>query len=91
MTVFGIVLNRINTSMIAFNWKLAEREIPHWREAIIAITIFGIYIVVYRFILYRLPIVYGWKAEEAAETVAEPVEVEPRLCRCCQHGHLQKE
>ncbi|WP_243688201.1 hypothetical protein [Geotalea toluenoxydans] len=55
LTVFGVVLNRINTAMIAFNWKLAEREIPHWREAIISVTIFAIYIVVYRFILYRCP------------------------------------
>ncbi|MBE0599254.1 MAG: polysulfide reductase, partial [Desulfuromonadales bacterium] len=57
ITVFGIVLNRINTALIAFNWKLYQ-EIPHWREVAISITIFAIYIVVYRFLLYRLPIVY---------------------------------
>src|SRR5512138_3197364 len=56
ITVFGIVLNRLNTAMICFNWKLPHREIPHWRELIICITVFAIYIVVYRFILYRLPI-----------------------------------
>lgn len=65
LTVFGTVLNRVNTAMITFNWKLAEREIPHWREAIISVTIFAIYIVVYRFILYRLPILYRWKGAEA--------------------------
>lgn len=68
ITVFGVVLNRVNTAMITFNWKLAEREIPHWREVAIAITIYAIYIVVYRFILYRLPIFYKWK------TVEVPVE-----------------
>jgi Ni/Fe-hydrogenase subunit HybB-like protein len=70
ITVFGVVLNRLNTSMICFNWKLPYREIPHWREAIIAVTIFAIYIVVYRFILYRLPILYKWKEEPATEAVA---------------------
>jgi hypothetical protein len=71
MTVIGVVLNRVNTAMITFNWKLAEREIPHWREVLISITIFAIYITVYRFILYRLPILYTWKtADEPAVELA---------------------
>lgn len=71
LTVFGVVLNRVNTAMITFNWKLAEREIPHWREALISITIFAIYITVYRFILYRLPILFQWKtADETVEELA---------------------
>jgi Ni/Fe-hydrogenase subunit HybB-like protein len=69
LTVFGTVLNRVNTAMITFNWKLAEREIPHWREVIISITIFAIYIVVYRFILYRLPILYRWRSVEEPAVV----------------------
>jgi len=63
LTVFGIVLNRLNTAIITFNWKLPEREIPPWREVMITVTIFAIYVVVYRFILYRLPILYTWKSE----------------------------
>lgn len=74
ITCFGIILNRLNTSMICFNWKLPYREIPHWREVIIAITIYAIYIVVYRFILYRLPILYQWKEELVPELVTVPVE-----------------
>lgn len=70
LTVFGVVLNRMNTAMLTFNWKLGEREIPQWREIIITITLFSIYIIVYRFILYRLPILFTWKTDEkyAAET-----------------------
>jgi Ni/Fe-hydrogenase subunit HybB-like protein len=85
LTVFGVVLNRVNTAMIAFNWKLAEREIPHWREAVISLTIFAIYIVVYRFILYRLPILYAWKTadelepETAAVRAPKPYAAEERL------------
>jgi len=45
LTIFGIVLNRLNTAMIAFNWQL-YREIPHIFEVIITITVFAIYIVV---------------------------------------------
>lgn len=74
ITIFGIVLNRLNCALIAFNWKLYQ-EIPHWGEVIISITIFAIYIVVYRFILYRLPILYAWKPVESkvAEVVRERI------------------
>jgi len=63
LTVIGIVLNRLNTALITFNWKLYQ-EIPHWREVTIVITVYALYIVTYRFILYRLPILYTWKKEE---------------------------
>jgi hypothetical protein len=76
LTIFGIVLNRLNTALITFNWRLYQ-EIPHWREVFIALTIFAVYIVVYRAILYRLPILYAWKGAEAVlpveETVSEPL------------------
>jgi Ni/Fe-hydrogenase subunit HybB-like protein len=77
LVVFGIFLNRLNTAYITFNWKLPYREIPHWREVVICVTVYSIYIVVYRFILYRLPIFYKWRSQEeiapvyAAETEAE--------------------
>jgi Ni/Fe-hydrogenase subunit HybB-like protein len=58
--VFGIALNRIDTALIAFNWKLYQ-EIPQWREVVIVITVYATYIVVYRAILARLPILYSWK------------------------------
>jgi hypothetical protein len=84
MVVIGTVLNRVNTSMLTFNWKLDYREIPHWREVVICITIYAIYMVVYRFILYRLPILYKWKtADELAEAregvmvTARDLEEEP--------------
>ena len=69
LTVLGVVLNRLNTALITFNWKLPYREIPHWREVIICITIYAIYIAVYRFILYRLPILYEWKTADELATV----------------------
>jgi Ni/Fe-hydrogenase subunit HybB-like protein len=69
LTVVGIVLNRLNTSLITFNWKLAEREIPTWQEFVMAITLFSVYVVVWRFLLYRLPILYTWKTADESATV----------------------
>jgi Ni/Fe-hydrogenase subunit HybB-like protein len=65
LAVLGIALNRLNTALITFNWKLYQ-EIPHWREVVICITVYALYIVTYRFILYRLPILYSWKKDEDA-------------------------
>jgi Ni/Fe-hydrogenase subunit HybB-like protein len=81
LVVIGIFLNRLNTSMFTFNWKLPYREIPHWREVVICLTVYSIYIVVYRFILYRLPIFYQWRTQEefAPAYATETVPAAPAL------------
>jgi len=63
IAVLGIALNRLNTSLICFNWNLYQ-EIPHWKEVWITITIYALYFITYRFIVYRLPIIYEWKGEK---------------------------
>ena len=63
IAVLGIALNRMNTALWTFNWKMYQ-EIPHWREVVIAITVYTTYIVVYRFVLARMPIIYTWKGDE---------------------------
>ena len=59
-TVLGIVINRLNVCLIAFNWQLpAERRyFPHWMEIAISIFIVTLGIVVFRFIVTRMPIFY---------------------------------
>lgn len=59
ITVFGVVWNRLNTSLICFNYQLYQ-DIPHWKEIWITVTIYALYFVTYRFIVYRLPIVFEW-------------------------------
>jgi len=81
LVVFGIFLNRLNTALITFNWKLPYREIPHWREFVISLTVYATYIVVYRFILYRLPIFYQWRAQEALAPAYVPEAVKVNTIR----------
>lgn len=59
-TVFGIILNRLNVSVIAFNWHLPlhERYVPHWMEIGISIFIVTLLILFYRFIVNRMPVLY---------------------------------
>jgi Ni/Fe-hydrogenase subunit HybB-like protein len=60
LAVLGIIINRFNVSLIAFNWHLpsSERYFPHWMEIAISVFIVTIGIVVFRFIVTRMPIFY---------------------------------
>lgn len=60
LAVFGIILNRLNVSLIAFNWHLPpeERYFPHWMEIGISLFIVTVGILVFRFIVTRMPIFY---------------------------------
>lgn len=59
-TVLGIIVNRFNVSLIAFNWHLpsSERYFPHWMEIGISVFIVTIGILAFRFIVTRMPILY---------------------------------
>ncbi|MCK4428033.1 MAG: polysulfide reductase NrfD [candidate division Zixibacteria bacterium] len=55
-TILGVVINRFNVSLIALNWKLPHREFFHWRELILVITIITVEILIYRWIVNRMPV-----------------------------------
>jgi Ni/Fe-hydrogenase subunit HybB-like protein len=59
-TVLGVVINRFNVSMIAFNWHLpsSERYFPHWMEIGISVFIVTVGLIVFKFIVTRMPILY---------------------------------
>ncbi|MFC1679082.1 sulfate respiration complex protein HmcC [Elusimicrobiota bacterium] len=58
MTVLGIMFNRFNITLIAFNWQLPadERYFPHWGEIGISVFVVTVGVLVYRFIVTRMPI-----------------------------------
>ena len=55
-TVLGIVLNRFNVSFLAFRWDQPDRYVPHWMEVVISLTIVTIGVLVFRWIVNRMPI-----------------------------------
>ena len=59
--VLGIIVNRLNVSLIAFNWQLPDsrRYFPHWMEIGISIFIITVGIVAFKFIVTRMPIFYA--------------------------------
>lgn len=60
MTVFGIILNRFNVSLVAFNWQLpaSQRYFPSFYEIMLSIFVVTVGVTVYRFIVSRMPIFF---------------------------------
>ncbi len=59
-TVLGLMINRLNIGVIAFNWNLpsADRYFPHWMEIGISIFLVTAGIIVFRVIVTLMPIFY---------------------------------
>lgn len=69
LAIIGIVLNRFNVSMVAFNWQLpsADRYFPSFCEIWISIFVVTMIVTAYRFIVYHMPVLYEhpqFKGEE---------------------------
>jgi Ni/Fe-hydrogenase subunit HybB-like protein len=56
IVVVGIVLNRFNIAFVAFNYQLAERYVPHWMEVWMSAALVTFGVVVFRWIVLRMPI-----------------------------------
>ncbi len=74
LTVLGIVLNRFNISLVAFNWQLppAERYFPSWMEIVISLFVVTMGLLAFRFISTRMPVF----SEHPEFREHEPVELE---------------
>ncbi len=54
--VLGIVLNRFNVSFIAFRWDDPVRYVPHWMEIMVSLTLITLGVLVFRWIVNRMPV-----------------------------------
>ena len=66
-TVLGIIVNRFNICLVAFNYHLPaeERYFPSWMEVAISIFLVTVGVLVFRFIVTRMPILYSHPDYEA--------------------------
>ena len=69
LSLFGIIINRLNYSFIAYNWYLpsAQKYTPSWMEIMITLTIILIEIWVFRWMVNRMPVIQ--KAPEWANAL----------------------
>ncbi len=55
-TMIAIILNRFNLTLITFNYQLPDRELFFWKEALVVISVIIIEILLYRWIINRMPV-----------------------------------
>ena len=56
ITMAGIILNRLNVSIIAYRWDALTRYVPSWMEIVISLTIIFIQIWIFRWVISRMPV-----------------------------------
>ena len=56
LTVLGIVLNRLNVSVITFQWNLEDRYFPRWSEFAVTITVVTVGLLTFRWMVNRMPV-----------------------------------
>jgi Ni/Fe-hydrogenase subunit HybB-like protein len=83
LTVLGIVLNRFNVSLVAFNWHLPPemRYFPRWHEFVVSIFVVTVGLLVFRFIATRMPIFYehpDFKEHEPRELEEHELKPHPQ-------------
>jgi Ni/Fe-hydrogenase subunit HybB-like protein len=58
LAVIGIVVNRLNVSVITLNFQVPDRYFPSWMELITTLTIITLGILTFRWIVNRMPVLH---------------------------------
>jgi Ni/Fe-hydrogenase subunit HybB-like protein len=56
LTMLGVILNRLNVSIIGFKWDMAIRYIPSWMEFIVTLAVIFTEIWIFRWVISRMPV-----------------------------------
>ncbi len=56
LSLIGIVLNRLNISVIAFKWNASPKYYPSWQEIVVTLMIIFIEVWVFRWVVSRMPV-----------------------------------
>jgi Ni/Fe-hydrogenase subunit HybB-like protein len=59
MALLGIILNRLNVSIVAFNWYADVHYFPTWKEIIVTLMVIFSELWVFRWVVTRLPVMNG--------------------------------
>lgn len=56
ITMIGIIINRLNVTVIGFKWDAAVPYVPSWMEIAVTLTVLFVEIWIFRWIIHRLPV-----------------------------------
>jgi Ni/Fe-hydrogenase subunit HybB-like protein len=66
IALVGIVVNRLNVSLIAYKWYAPVHYVPTWMECVVAVTVLVAQVWIFRWIVTRMPVL-GYEPIWAAE------------------------
>jgi Ni/Fe-hydrogenase subunit HybB-like protein len=67
LTMVGVVLNRLNVTVIGFRWDMPVRYVPSWMELVVTLTVLFTEIWIFRWVVNRMPVLRespNWVKEE---------------------------
>lgn len=56
LTMVGIIINRLNVTVIGFKWDAPTHYVPSWQEIVVTLTVLSIEIWIFRWIVRRMPV-----------------------------------
>ncbi len=56
ITMLGVILNRLNVTIIGFRWDMAIRYIPSWMEFVVTLAVIFTEIWIFRWVINRMPV-----------------------------------
>jgi len=56
VTMLGVVVNRLNVSIIAFKWYAPRHYVPSWMEVVVTAAVISAELWVFRWIVRRMPV-----------------------------------
>jgi Ni/Fe-hydrogenase subunit HybB-like protein len=56
VTMIGIIINRLNVTVIGFRWDEAIRYVPSWMEFVVTLTVIFTEIWIFRWVINRMPV-----------------------------------
>ena len=56
LTMLGVILNRLNVTVIGFRWDAAVHYVPSWMEIVVTLTVIFTEIWIFRWVINRMPV-----------------------------------
>jgi Ni/Fe-hydrogenase subunit HybB-like protein len=56
LTMLGVIINRLNVTVIGFRWDAAIRYIPTWMELVVTLAVIFTEIWIFRWVVNRMPV-----------------------------------
>ncbi len=66
LTAAGVILNRLNVSIIAFKWNAPAHYVPSWAEVVVTLAVISMELWVFRWVINRMPVFGGAREAEPA-------------------------